>query len=188
MQISLWFTSYLNKLLYTTDIQLLSLPVFYYMSSQNTSVLFVCLGNICRSPSAEGVFRHKVEQASFKCKIDSAGTAGYHTGSPPDQRSQAAASARGYNLSKFKCRRVNEKDFEEFDYIIAMDNANVRDLKQKCPEELQHKIHLLLSFTSSEFDEVPDPYYGGGKGFQLVLDLIEQGCDGLIRELSHRNN
>lgn len=155
------------------------------MSSQTPSILFVCLGNICRSPTAEGVLRHKAQLARFPCKIDSAGTAGYHTGSPPDKRSQAVALARGYNLSKLKCRRVNEKDFEDFDYIIAMDNANVRDLKQKCPEDLHHKIHLLLSFSPSDFEEVPDPYYGGGRGFQVVLDLIEQGCDGLINKISH---
>jgi protein-tyrosine phosphatase len=149
------------------------------------SVLFVCLGNICRSPTAEGVFIQKARLRGFKVKVDSAGTSGYKKGVAPDKRSQAVAEIRHYNLSGLKCRRVADEDYENFDYIIAMDNANVRDLKRKCPENLHHKITLLMSYCDSPFDEVPDPYYGGGKGFELVLELIEQACDGLLLALTN---
>lgn len=152
--------------------------------SYTPSVLFVCLGNICRSPTAEGVFVQKARRRGFKVKVDSAGTAGYHKGAHPDKRSQQVAQDRNYDLSSLKCRRVSEEDFETFDYIIAMDNANVRDLKRKCPQDLQHKISLLMSYCDSPFDEVPDPYYGGGKGFELVLELIEKACDGLLISLT----
>jgi protein-tyrosine phosphatase len=152
-------------------------------NKQKISVLFVCLGNICRSPTAEGVFAHKAKSLGLDFKIDSAGTAGYHHGAAPDKRSQDVAKARGYNLSRLKCRKVSEQDFLDFDYIIAMDEANVRDLKRKCPEEYQYKIHLFLDFANSEFDEVPDPYYGGKRGFELVLDLIEDASDGLLQRL-----
>lgn len=148
------------------------------------SVLFVCLGNICRSPTAEGVFRQKAKQNGFEVTVDSAGTAGYHKGAEPDKRSQLAASKRAYDLSSLKCRKVDAQDFEKFDYIIAMDKANEKDLKRKCPEDLQHKISLFLSYASTDFEEVPDPYYGGGKAFDLVLDLIEKASDGLLLKLS----
>lgn len=148
------------------------------------SVLFVCLGNICRSPTAEGVFKHKAMQNGFEVSVDSAGTAGYHDGAAPDKRSQQVARVKGYDLSRLKCRKVTESDFEEFDYIVAMDQANVRELERKCPEEHLHKISLFLSHANSQFDEVPDPYYGGGKGFELVLDLIENAADGLLLKLS----
>lgn len=150
------------------------------------SVLFVCLGNICRSPTAEGVFRTKALNNGFEVQVDSAGTGGYHLGAPPDKRSQQAASRLGYDLSDLKCRKVEEQDFAHFDYIIAMDNANVQDLMRKCPEEFQHKISLILAYTKTNFTEVPDPYYGGGKAFELVLDLIEKSCDGLLLKLSQR--
>lgn len=156
------------------------------MSSESPSVLFVCLGNICRSPTAEGVFKQKAYQHGFEVIVDSAGTAGYHKNAPPDKRSQAVAYARGYDLSNLKCRKVTESDFEDFDLIIAMDKANVADLKRKCPEDLQHKISLFMSYTDSPFDEVPDPYYGGGKGFEVVLDLIEKASDGLLLKLSQK--
>lgn len=150
------------------------------LSSNSPSVLFVCLGNICRSPTAEGVLISKARQNEIQVFVDSAGTQGFHKGASPDKRSQQVARLRGYDLSPLKCRRVTEQDFQEFDYIIAMDKANLRDLKRKCPEELHHKIRLLMSFCESQFDEVPDPYYGGGKGFEVVLDLIEQAVDGLL--------
>ena len=153
---------------------------------QSPSVLFVCLGNICRSPTAEGVFRQKAIKNGFDVHVDSAGTAGYHKAAPPDKRSQQVAKARGYDLSTLKCRRVTEDDYEYFDYIIAMDKANQSDLERKCPEEYQHKISLFMSHSQSEFDEVPDPYYGGGKGFELVLDLIEEASDGLLLKLSQQ--
>jgi protein-tyrosine phosphatase len=145
-----------------------------------SSVLFVCLGNICRSPSAEAVFRQKVKERGLNVLIDSAGTAGYHTGSPPDERSQAAGEARGFDFSDLHCRRVNEEDFEKFDYIVAMDDENVVQLKDKAPIGSEHKIVLFMSFSQIDVDIVPDPYYGGKKGFEYVLDLIEDASDGLI--------
>ncbi len=154
------------------------------MNKPSPSVLFVCLGNICRSPTAEGVFIQTAKRNGFDVTVDSAGTAGYHKGAAPDKRSQNVALLRGYNLAPLKCRKVNEQDFIEFDYIVAMDKANVHDLKRKCPEPLQHKISLFMSYCESSFDEVPDPYYGGGKGFELVLDLIEQASEGLLLKLT----
>lgn len=148
------------------------------------AILFVCLGNICRSPTAEGVFKHKAKSLGLNLKIDSAGTAGYHDGAAPDKRSQDVANSRGYNLSRLKCRKVNEQDFIEFDLILAMDEANVKELKRKCPEEYQSKIQLFLDYATADFDEVPDPYYGGKRAFELVLDLIEDASDGLLKRLN----
>ncbi len=147
------------------------------------AVLFVCLGNICRSPTAEAVFRAKAHQRGLTLEIDSAGTAGYHTGSPPDKRSKAAGESRGYSFKGLKCRRVDRLDFEKFDYVLAMDNENLADLLRICPQEYQHRVQLMLSYGESEFDEVPDPYYGGQKGFELVLDLIEQASDALLDKI-----
>lgn len=156
------------------------------MSQQNASILFVCLGNICRSPSAEAVFKHKVKEHNLDLRIDSAGTMGYHTGSPPDERSSEAGEARGYDFSGLACRRVRSEDFDEFDFIVAMDHENIKHLKSACPEPLQHKLHLFMSFSDTEEDIVPDPYYGGKKGFEYVLDLIELASDGLIEHLKNR--
>lgn len=155
------------------------------MSEKNkvNSVLFVCLGNICRSPTAEGVFAHKAQQAGLTIKVDSAGTAGFHDGAAPDKRSQEVATKKGYDLSKLKCRKVVESDFSQFDYIMAMDEANLRDLKRKCPSEHQHKLRLFLEYANAGLSEVPDPYYGGKRGFELVLDLIEQASEGLLQKL-----
>ena len=147
------------------------------------SVLFVCLGNICRSPTAEAVFRHKARQAGLNVKIDSAGTHGYHIGKAPDNRSQAAGKERGYSFDGLQCRRAEASDFEQFDYILAMDESNVRHLKEIGDAQYHDKVKLFLSFANSEHTEVPDPYYGGKKGFELVLDLIEQASDGLIEHL-----
>lgn len=152
-------------------------------NSKIESVLFVCLGNICRSPTAEGVFQKKASNAGLRLMIDSAGTAGYHVGAPPDKRSQDVAKLRGYDLSRLKCRKVDDVDFEKFDLIVAMDLENRRDLLRKCPQEHQHKIKMMMSFTHSEFEEVPDPYYSGKRGFELVLDLIEQASDGIVDTL-----
>lgn len=153
------------------------------MSRGIKSVLFVCLGNICRSPTAEAVFRQKAAQAGLDIDIDSAGTMGYHTGSPPDERSRAVAEVRGYDFSGLKCRRVSAEDFERFDYVLAMDNSNLEDLREMCPVPLHHKLHLFMAFESSEEQEVPDPYYGGKQGFEYVLDLIENASDGLIKDI-----
>jgi protein-tyrosine phosphatase len=153
------------------------------MAANTTSVLFVCLGNICRSPSAEAVFKKKAADKGLNIEIDSAGTAGYHKGAAPDKRSQGVAMERGYNFKGLKCRKVVVQDFEKFDYILGMDNQNIANLLKDCPEEFQHKVSLFLSFCASEVQEVPDPYYSGKGGFEYVLDLIEQGSDGFIDHL-----
>lgn len=150
------------------------------MKDKIASVLFVCLGNICRSPTAEAVFRAKASLRGLDILIDSAGTQGYHNGAPPDKRSQQVGRAKGYNFKGLKCRRICEQDFDKFDYIVAMDNDNVSQLHKVCPEPLQHKIRLFMSFCDSSEQEVPDPYYGGQKGFELVLSMIEQASDGLL--------
>ncbi len=145
-------------------------------------VLFVCMGNICRSPTAEGVFRKITQSGPIAglVDIDSAGTHGYHEGSPPDPRAIAHAAKRGYDISGLRAREVSPSDFERFDYIIAMDELNRRHLQSICPTRLKHKIELLLDY-GGEVDEyeVPDPYYGSPKDFELALDLIEAGCEGL---------
>lgn len=147
---------------------------------QSTSVLFVCLGNICRSPTAEAVFKKKAAEAGLDIDIDSAGTHGYHIGKPADKRSQAAGIERGYSFKGLKCRRVDESDFERFDYILAMDSSNLANLHGMAPGQHHNKIKLFLDFADVEDKEVPDPYYGGKRGFELVLDLIEEASDGLI--------
>jgi protein-tyrosine phosphatase len=155
----------------------------HMMSAKTPSVLFVCLGNICRSPSAEAVFKKKASDNGLTIEIDSAGTAGYHKGTAPDKRSQAVGGERGYSFKGLKCRKVVEQDFEKYDYILGMDKENVANLLQDCPEEFQHKVALYLSFSQSVEQEVPDPYYGGKRGFEYVLDLIEQGADGFVAHI-----
>lgn len=155
---------------------------------QSTSVLFVCLGNICRSPTAEAVFKQKAAAAGLDLVIDSAGTHGYHIGNPPDKRSQAAGTERGYSFKGLKCRRVEDEDFEKFDYILAMDNSNLSNLREMSSPQYYDKIKLFLEFANLQGAElrdleVPDPYYGGKRGFELVLDLIEQASDGLIAHI-----
>lgn len=145
-------------------------------------VLFVCMGNICRSPTAEGVFRSMVEAGPLKGKvdIDSAGTLGYHEGSPPDPRAIAHAKQRGVDIDMLRAREVSPSDFERFDYVIAMDDDNRRHLRAMCPTRLQNKIELLLEYGGEEDEyEVPDPYHGKPQDFEIALDLIEAGCEGL---------
>lgn len=152
-------------------------------------VLLVCMGNICRSPTAEGVLRAHVERAGMadEVEIDSAGTHAYHVGEPPDPRSQKAAARRGYRLEHLRGRRVATADFLRFDLILAMDRSNLAMLKEACPPEEQHRLGLLLDYARNQGeDEVPDPYYGGPDGFERVLDLIEDACTGLIEELRKR--
>ena len=151
-----------------------------------TRVLFVCLGNICRSPTAHAVFRQKVKGSRFNIEIDSAGTAGYHIGATPDKRSAKHGKARGYDFSELYARAVKPTDFEHYDFILAMDYSNYTDLQARCPAEFKSKIQLFLDFASSfpEHDEVPDPYYGGAKGFEYVLDLVEDASNGLLKRLS----
>lgn len=149
-------------------------------------VLFVCLGNICRSPTAEGVFRDLVQQQglSGKIKTDSAGTGSWHVGKEPDGRAQKAALRRGYDLSDLRARQAKPKDFMEFDYVLAMDRSNYGDLQQICPPGYEDRLHMFLSFGEEcTEDEVPDPYYGGPAGFDYVLDLVEDASEGLIKEI-----
>ena len=155
------------------------------MSYQSQSVLFVCLGNICRSPTAHAVFRQKVQDTKLSIEIDSAGTAGYHEGAKPDKRSIKHGKKRGYDFSNLAARAVKSADFEHYDYILAIDAQNYKDLMKKCPRDFQHKIHLFLDFANNypNQNEVPDPYYGGEKGFEFVLDLVEDASDGLIKHL-----
>ncbi len=153
------------------------------MTTQQTAILFVCLGNICRSPTAEAVFRQKAKEAGLNLVIDSAGTHGYHIGNPPDNRSQAAGQALGYSFEGLKCRRVSDEDFEKFDLILAMDHSNLNNLREMSHPDHHHKIKLMLDYAGLNGEEVPDPYYGGKKGFELVIDLIEQASDGLIASL-----
>jgi len=149
------------------------------------SILFVCMGNICRSPTAEGVFRHHVNERGLgdRIDIDSAGTHAYHVGEPPDRRAFAAAERRGISLAEIHARRVSDSDFENFDFIIAMDEDNQQRLVDQSPEEHRAKVQLFMSFASVDVTEVPDPYYGGSAGFEKVLDLIEEASRGLLETL-----
>jgi protein-tyrosine phosphatase len=153
-------------------------------------VLFVCMGNICRSPTAEGVFRHLVEEQGLggKIIIDSAGTHDYHIGDAPDARSQAAAARRGYDLSRLRARQVVRDDFSRFEYVLAMDQANLGLLQQQCPENYRNRLKLFLEFADDgALREVPDPYYGGAQGFEQVLDLVENAGRGLLRAIIKNN-
>ena len=152
-------------------------------------ILFVCMGNICRSPTAEGVFRKLATERGVEhlFEIDSAGTGDWHVGNPPDQRAQQAALQRDIDLSTLRARQVSHHDIEYFDTLIAMDRNNLDRLCSIASEAHRHKIKLLLEFSQTKGgDEVPDPYYGGEHGFDLVLDLIEEACDSLIDSLGTR--
>lgn len=145
-------------------------------------VLFVCLGNICRSPTAHGVFQQRVDGAGLSeaVLVDSAGTAGWHCGRAPDPRSQAFAAAHGYDLSALRARQVAAEDFRQFDYILAMDRANLSDLQALRPVDSRAELALFLDYADGACDEVPDPYYGGDDGFVTVLRLVEAAADGLL--------
>ena len=155
-----------------------------------TRVLFVCLGNICRSPTAEGVLRALAarEAPELPLEVDSAGTAGYHVGEPPDPRTQRAAARRGYDLTALRARVVEPADFERFDLILAMDEENLRVLRRRAPPHAHERLQLLLEFKSDAATrDVPDPYYGGPNGFEEVLDLVEGAARGLIAHLRERS-
>lgn len=154
---------------------------------KSSSILFICMGNICRSPTAEGVFRRMAEEAGVldRLVVDSAGTHDYHVGKAPDDRAQEAAHRRGYDLSSLRGRQVSLRDFEKFDYILAMDRENLASLLRICPREHQHKVRLFLSFSHRFTNlEVPDPYYGGRQGFDQVLDMVEDAARGLLGVLN----
>ena len=150
-----------------------------------TSVLFVCLGNICRSPTAHGVFESLVKARGLdhQISIDSCGTGGWHVGESPDKRATAHARKRGYELSHLRARQVQANDFYEFNYILAMDEANLRELDLLCPTNAKVLPQLFLSFGDYSETEVPDPYYGGEQGFEHVLDLVESACEGLLEDI-----
>ncbi|MGI9274709.1 MAG: low molecular weight protein-tyrosine-phosphatase [Endozoicomonas sp.] len=146
-------------------------------------VLFVCLGNICRSPTAHGVFARQVTDAGLEgmIRVDSAGTSGWHENGPPDSRSMTEAAGKGYDLSFIRSRQVLASDFERQDFILAMDRSNLTELVDQCPSRYQYKLGLFLDFVDGWQDrEVPDPYYGGGEGFANVLSLVEQGGSALL--------
>lgn len=151
-----------------------------------TKVLFVCLGNICRSPTADGIFRNLLvrEKLEQHIVVDSAGTGDWHVGKAPDTRTVAAARQRGYDLSILRARQVNKHDFAEFDYVLAMDKANLLDLQRMKPSTYTGHLGLFLEFGSrGDYSEVPDPYYGGTDGFELVLDLVEDAAQGLLNHI-----
>ena len=153
-------------------------------------VLFVCMGNICRSPTAQGVFERLVADSDLATviQIDSAGTHAYHIGEKPDERASAAALKRGIDLSKQKARRVSADDFQLFDYVIAMDSSNIEDLAASCPPGHESRMRLFMEFAPDiEVNEVPDPYYGGATGFERVLDLIELAAAGLLAEIRQQH-
>jgi len=157
------------------------------MRARPIGVLFVCTGNICRSPTAEGIFRKLVADAGMSEAIvaDSAGTHDYHVGEPPDPRAQEAASQRGYDLSGLRARRVERADFERFDVVIAMDRGHLRALSRLAQPVAAGKMKLMMSYAKSfAQDDVPDPYYGGSQDFERVLDMLEDASRGLLDSLT----
>lgn len=158
----------------------------------SVNVLFVCLGNICRSPTAHGVFLGKLAQQGLThIEVDSAGTASWHTGKQPDPRTIKAAAKRDYDLTPLRARQAIEADFEQYDYILAMDANNLTDLEAIKPAHYTGHLSLFLDFLPEQsslkhFTEVPDPYYEGAEGFEIVLDLVEQACDGLLEHITHK--
>jgi len=156
---------------------------------QKVKILFVCMGNICRSPTAQGVFESLVAATELAKRVqtDSAGTHAYHVGEQPDPRATQAAAKRGIDLSRQRARRVEAADFARFDYVLAMDSSNLDDLLSICPEEHQGKVRLFLEFAGpSVRHDVPDPYYGGPQGFERVLDLVEEGARALIEDIRRK--
>ncbi|PKF51337.1 low molecular weight protein-tyrosine-phosphatase [Enterovibrio nigricans] len=145
-----------------------------------TKIFVVCMGNICRSPTGEAVLRQKAADRGIDVIIDSAGTIGYHEGAKPDSRSRAAGEARGYDFSGIYSRPVVSDDFEHFDMILAADKANLADLLDNCPKQYRHKVSLFLSHGDVTLEEIPDPYFGRGQGFEQVLDLIEEASDSIL--------
>ena len=157
---------------------------------EKISVLFICMGNICRSPTAEAVFRHYVESAGLSehILIDSAGTHDYHIGDKPDSRAQRAAQQRGYDMSNLHGRQVGKEDFRQFDYVLAMDGANLAILQRINPPDSDSQVGLFLEYARHHSErEVPDPYYGGADGFERVLDMVEDAAQGLLEEIRQQH-
>ena len=155
----------------------------------NFRVLLVCMGNICRSPTAEGVLRQyiKINRLGDKVEVDSAGTHGYHVGEAPDSRTQRAAAIRGYNLTQLRARKVARQDLDYFDLILAMDKSNLDNLQRMATPEQQERIKLFMQYAKNfDDEEVPDPYYGLGHGFDLVLDMVEDASIGLIEDIKQK--
>lgn len=155
-----------------------------------TSVLFVCLGNICRSPAGEGIFKKIVKEQGIadRYRIDSAGTSGWHTNELPDRRMRSHGEKRGYTFDS-RSRKFSSSDFDNFDYILAMDDTNYYDILELAPDvEAQKKVHRMVDFLQHlTHDHIPDPYYSGAEGFELVLDLLEDACDGLLQEIESQH-
>ncbi len=155
------------------------------------SVLFVCMGNICRSPTAHGVFRQRVALAGLadQVRIDSAGTHSAHKGEPPDPRAQAQARLRGYALADLRSRPIADGDFHTFDLLLAMDHDNLAELRRRCPPEQHYRLRRMTEFClRNSSPVVPDPYYGNAQGFEHVLDLLEDACDGLLAHVQQQLN
>lgn len=153
-------------------------------------VLFCCMGNICRSPTAQGVFRALVEREGLADRVisDSAGTIAYHVGEPPDRRARETAVKRGIDLSDLRARKAVSEDFERFDYLLAMDRDNYRELMAICPEGCSERLHLFMAFAPNRpEEEVPDPYYGGVEGFDRVFDMVEEASLGLLNHILERH-
>ena len=160
------------------------------MSNHQIKILFVCMGNICRSPTAHGVFANLVAQANLQnlITVDSAGTHAYHIGEAPDPRTQQAAQLRGIDLSNLKARKVVKSDFAEFDYILAMDQANLQNLQAITPNTASARVQLFMDYAQRwQEREVPDPYYGGAQGFERVLDMVEDAAEGLLLHLRQQH-
>lgn len=155
--------------------------------NNKVKVLFVCMGNICRSPTADAVFKHQVRVAGLEnqIQVDSAGTHPYHIDEPPDRRAQKAALKRGYAMQELRARAVEPNDFEVFHYILAMDKSNLAILQDRCPQQYSHKLDLLMRYSNrwDSCQEIADPYYGGSHGFELVLDLVEDANNGLLKHI-----
>jgi len=160
------------------------------MAQKKVKVLLVCMGNICRSPTAQGVFEHLVQKTglSEQIEIDSAGTHAYHIDEQPDRRAQAAALQRGIDLSHQRARQVDNADFSRFDYVLAMDGDNEQNLLYQCPPKQREKVKRFMSFAPEmKTSEVPDPYYGGAQGFERVLDLVEAAAQGLLQHIREQH-
>lgn len=158
-------------------------------ANKQSSILFVCLGNICRSPLAEGVFRHVAAEQGLEDEflVDSAGTGGWHVGSPPDRRSIAVAARHGIDISSQTCRKVSLSDLKDFDFILGMDDSNVSALLARAPDGTHSKIHRFFDFALAMGTDIPDPYYGGPDGFEIVYRMIREGSEALVSKLRSRD-